>query len=195
MVTLILTLLLAPPAVPAPPPPLEEARQLIDNDRVTVRELTSLSSKAAPAGKRNNDLVVIDLVKTRAFFASNGVTHDMPSHAILIELKDVSSPPVPNQTPYPLAFPRKGAKKILENNRVIIWDYTWTPAKPTVMHFHDKDVVVVYLADGQLKSTTPDGKSEVNTIAFGLTRFNAPNRSHSEELVKGSGRAIITEFK
>jgi len=192
MMTFILALFLAPPALPGP---LQEATPLIDNNRVTVREVNSAAGKAAPTDGRNHDRVVIDLVKTTAFFVPKGGVYGMSGHAILIDLKDVSIPPVPNQTPYPLAFPREGVKKILENNRVIIWDYTWTPGKPTAMHFHDKDVVVVYLADGQLKSTTPDGKSDVNTISFGLTRFNAPNRSHSEELVKGSGRAIITEFK
>ena len=63
------------------------------------------------------------------------------------------------------------------------------------MHFHDKQVVVVYMADGKLKSTTPDGQSVVNTISFGKTTFNEPNRTHSEELVDGSARAVIVEFK
>jgi hypothetical protein len=63
------------------------------------------------------------------------------------------------------------------------------------MHFHDKEVVVVYLADGELKSTTVDGKTDVNVISFGLAKFNAPNRTHTEELVKGSARAIIVELK
>jgi hypothetical protein len=113
----------------------------------------------------------------------------------VVDLKDVSVPPLVNKTKYPLAFPRPGVKKILENNRVIIWDYTWTPGKPTPMHYHDKEVVVVYLAEGDLKSTTPDGQSVVNPISFGMTRFNAPDRSHTEELVKGAARAIITELK
>jgi hypothetical protein len=190
MITFILAMLLAAPAAP-----FEELNQIIDNARVTVRELTSLSSKSAPVRKRNNDMVLIDLIKPAAYFVPKGTVHEMPSHAVLIELKDFSSPPVPNNTSYPLAFPRKGAKKILENDRVIIWDYKWTAGSPTAMHFHDKDVVVVYLGDGQLKSTTPDGNSDVNTISYGLTRFNPPNRTHSEELVKGSARAFITEFK
>jgi hypothetical protein len=189
MMTSILALLLMVGA------PLQEVKALIDNNRVMVRELTFSGGKPAPIDKRTNDVVVIDLTKTTAFFVPKGGKHDMPGHAIQIDLKDVSIPPVPNKTPYPLAFPREGVKKILENDRVIIWDYTWTIGKPTVMHFHDKDVVVVYLAEGQLKSTTPDGKSEVNNLSPGLTRFNAPNRSHSEELVSGSSRAIITEFK
>lgn len=72
---------------------------------------------------------------------------------------------------------------------------TWTAGKPTPMHFHDMDVVVVYLADGELKSTTPDGKIEVNPISFGLTKFNRPSRTHTEEVTKDSARAIIAELK
>src|SRR5262249_23268223 len=36
------------------------------------------------------------------------------------------------------------------------------------MHFHDKDVVVVFRYDGSLKSTTPDGKSVVNDYYVGF---------------------------
>jgi hypothetical protein len=175
--------------------PLRETKPLIDNNRVTVQETKTTSGQPAPIAGHKNDVVAIDLDGKTAFFVPKGGTHSSPRHAIVVDLKDVSVPPSENKTKYPLAFPRPGVKKVLENNRVLIWDYTWTPGKPTPMHFHDKDVVVVYLADGELKSTTADGKADVNPISFGLTRFNAPNRTHTEEVVKGAARAIIVELK
>jgi hypothetical protein len=63
------------------------------------------------------------------------------------------------------------------------------------MHFHDKDVVVYFLEDGDLSSTTPDGKSEVHPYTAGTPRFNQGNRTHTETLVRGKQRAIITELK
>ncbi len=63
------------------------------------------------------------------------------------------------------------------------------------MHFHDKELVVTYLKDGSLKSTTPAGESVVNDYTFGTVKFNLANRTHTEMLVKGSQRAIIVEFK
>jgi len=63
------------------------------------------------------------------------------------------------------------------------------------MHFHDKDVVVVYRYDGSLKSTTPDGKSLVNDYKSGSIRFNRGDRAHFEELVQGEQSAMIMEFK
>ena len=97
----------------------------------------------------------------------------------MIDLKDHPVDPLQNPTTYPLAFPRPGSKKILENDRVIVWDYTWEPGVATPMHFHDKDVVAWFLEDGDLKSTTPDGKETVNKYTTGTVRFNgaiAPTR-------------------
>jgi hypothetical protein len=84
---------------------------------------------------------------------------------------------------------------VLDNDRVVVWDYTWTLGEPTPVHFHDKDVVVVYLENGSLRSTTPDGKSVVNDYSEGATRFNLRDRVHSETLVTGRQRAIIVELK
>jgi hypothetical protein len=114
---------------------------------------------------------------------------------MVIDLKDHPVAPIENTTGYPLAFPRPGVKKLLENARVIVWDYTWTPDVATPMHFHDKDVVVLFLEDGDLKSTTPDGQDLVTPYTSGTVRFNLRNRTHKETLVRGKQRAIITELK
>ncbi|MGA8214896.1 MAG: hypothetical protein WB799_14970 [Candidatus Sulfotelmatobacter sp.] len=113
----------------------------------------------------------------------------------MIDLKDHPVPPIANTSGYPLAFPRPGSTKIFENERVIVWDYTWTLGVATPMHFHDKDVVIVYLGDGDTKSTTPDGQATVNTYRFATVKFNLRDRTHTETLIHGKQRAIITELK
>ncbi len=119
----------------------------------------------------------------------------MGGKSIVIQLKDHVVPPLVNKSGLPNAFPRPGSKKQFENARIVVWDYSWTPGEPSPMHFHDKDVVVVYLENGALKSTTQDGKSVVNDISFGLTKFNPRDRSHTEEVVKGKARAVMMELK
>jgi hypothetical protein len=104
-------------------------------------------------------------------------------------------PPIVNASGYPLAFPRPHAKKLLENDKVIVWDYSWQPRVPSPMHFHDKDTLVVFEADGALQSTTPDGKKTVNENHFGDVRFNKRDRIHTELLLRGHGHAVITELK
>jgi len=63
------------------------------------------------------------------------------------------------------------------------------------MHFHDKDVVVTYLAEGTMTSTDARGQRVVNEHHFGLTRFNARDRVHTETLTRGEGRAVMVELK
>jgi hypothetical protein len=102
---------------------------------------------------------------------------------------------VPNPTKYPLAFPRPGSVKVFENDKLIVWHYSWTRGKPTPMHFHDKDVVVAYRYDGTLRSVTPDGQSTDNAYKKGDIRFNKSNRTHSELLTGDRQSAVILEFK
>jgi hypothetical protein len=168
-------------------------KPVIENDRVAVWDVTD-SVTAQPL-----DAVVVSLSGSAAFVAkgttpkSTGQTS--AGRSIVIDLKDHPVAPIANTTGYPLAFPRPGVKKVLENARVIVWDYTWTPDVATPMHFHDKDVVVVFLEDGDLKSTTPDGKATVNSYNFGTVRFNLRDRTHTETLIRGKQHAIITELK
>jgi hypothetical protein len=153
---------------------------LIDNDRVTVREMPVVSGPAGSLARHTPTSLWISVT---------------PSKSIAITLKDKIVPPIPNPSGFPNAFPRPRNKKVYEDERVIVWDYTWTPGVATPMHFHDKDVVVIYFGNGSLRSTTPDGKSVVNKWTTGDTRFNLRDRVHTETLVEGQLRAIITELK
>jgi hypothetical protein len=163
-------------------------KPVIENDRVAVWDVRD----SMPA--RPFDAVVVSF-SGGAEFVAKGATPKIAGRSLVIDLKDHPVPPIENTSGYPLGFPRPGSKKLLENARVIVWDYTWEPGVATPMHFHDKDVVVLFLEDGDLKSTTPDGKSVESQYTAGTIRFNARNRTHKETLVRGKQRAIITELK
>jgi hypothetical protein len=163
-------------------------KPLIENEHVTVWDVTG-SAPAQPV-----DAVVVSLAGS-ATALPKGTTPKIDGRAIVIDLKDNKPAPYKNTTTYPLAFPRPGSKKLFENDRVIVWDYTWTPNVATPMHFHDKDVVVVFLEDGDLKSTTSDGQETVNPYKPATVRYNLGGRTHTETLIRGTQRAIITEFK
>jgi hypothetical protein len=168
-----------------------EGRPVIDNERVTVLDTTS-TIPASP-----HDFVAVSLAKPgNAVFGHAGETAGTPgSRSVIIELKDHPVAPIANNSGYPNAFPRPHGEKILENDRVIVWHMRWSLGEPTPMHFHDKDVVVVYLEDTALKSTEPDGKSILNEYKSADIRFNRRDRVHTETLVRDSGSAVITEFK
>jgi hypothetical protein len=167
------------------------AEPVIDNDRVTVWDTTQ------PLPPAQHDFVAVPLSrKGTAYFGAQGSSSGKAGvRTVVIELKDHAPPPLANTTGYPLAFPRPHVRKLLENNKVVVWDYSWRPHEPTPMHFHDKDALVVYEATGALQSTTPDGKSTLNEIKFGDIRFNHRDRTHTELLIHGTAHAVITELK
>jgi len=184
--TLLLAALLAqaPASEPVSAPLIDNARVRVwlnakplapQLDAVSIRVTGAAQAEFVPKGSR--------------FTPSPALTH------LFVELKDVAVPPFTNTTAYPNAFPRPNIQNLLENDRVIVWDYTWTLNSPTGMHNHDKDVVVMFLEDGDLLSTVPDGGKTLNQYKPGTIRFNARDRVHFETLTRGKQRAIIVELK
>jgi len=163
----------------------------IDNERIRVSELRDVRPPA------EHDFVSVSLTHPgEAVFGHKGERPGASGAlSVLVELKDHPVEPLANSTPYPLAFPRPGVKKLLENERVVVWQYTWHVGQPTPMHFHDKDVLVVFEGNGMLQSTTPAGASTDSTYKFGDVRFNRRDRVHTESLVSGELSAVMTELK
>jgi hypothetical protein len=175
---------------------------LIQNNRVIVWDVTP--GGKAPATNPAHDVVTFvirgDQAKSQGevlYRVRGAVSEPAPvdTRRIVIELQDAKVAPLANSSGYPLAFPRPGSRKLFENERVVVWSYTWTPGVATPMHFHDKDVVVTYLADGALTSTDAQGKAVVNPHHFGYTKFNARDRVHTELLARGQGSAMMVELK
>ena len=204
---------------PAPAAPAADGtRQIVDGPRVTISEVTWKKGQRSPA-QYNEDTLVVPLtpVALKVSGADGKATTvtlkpgdvklwqkgtrqteeaESDGRAIVARFKDAPSPAYKNESGHGPAFPRPAVKKLLDNDRIVVWDYTWVQGKPTPVHFHDKDLMIVYLADGAIRSVSPDGKATQNEFKFGEARFNPGNRAHYEEYVRGDGpRAIITELK
>jgi len=179
----------------------QDLKPIIDNERVTVWDGTATKNQVDPAAP-DRDVVVMWLTGPKArtaYFSAKGSERNkqagIGARKLVIELKDHPVAPIENKTGYPLAFPRPHVKKLLENDRVIAWSYRWNPGEPTPVHFHDKDVVVVYLEDTALTSTTPDGTKTLNEYKAFDIRFNKRDRTHTEQLARGTGSAMMMELK
>jgi len=120
---------------------------------------------------------------------------DAPVRAIVIDLHDNVVPGIANESGYPDAFPRPGAKKVLETARVLVWDYTFVEGQPSPMHFHPRDVVTIYTEEGAVTATTPQGVQTVNNHHPGEVVFNQRNRAHTEQLSRGKVHIIAVELK
>jgi hypothetical protein len=180
----------------------QDLKPAIENEHLSAWDVTWGNGVTNPVRGRDRDLVVLWIAGPKArtaTFIAKGSPHEVRgtagSRSLIVELKDAPAARYENTSGYPAAYPRPHVEKLLENERAIVWFYRWNPGEPTPMHFHDKDVLVVYLEPTSLISTTPDGsKTENDYQAFDI-RFNKGNRTHTELLARGSGSAMIMELK
>lgn len=205
-----------------PPFPRDGAKKIFENERVAIWDVTWIKGRRTPMHRHSAPIVGVILEpgavrsilpdKTsrlnpsgkvgQALYAEADVTHAeegvsaAPARAILVELKNAPSPPpLPEDAARAPAFSSLGATKVLENDRIIAWDFRFDPKRPVPMHHHDKDAIVVTVAQGSVRSTPPDGAPEITQLEVGAVRFRPRNRSHSEQALTGEPRTIVIELK
>ena len=195
------------------------ASKVIDNDEVTVWDITLKPGQQGPVTPKDMDTVVMYLeggtiasegsarsetnerkFGDAVFIAKGSNVRDRlvkggPAHQVVIWLKNAKPKTIANPTHYPTAWPRPGAVKALENDRVIAWNYSWIKGRPAPTHFHIRQQVVAERHDGAIKSITPDGKISIGPTKAGEIRFTEPNRLHSEEWDSGKVSAVVLELK
>lgn len=201
--------------------PREGAIQVFDNSWGTAWNATWTPHKPTSLHQHTYDFVGVELVDTSfslsapgqqprtvfskrgaSYFLPKGTTHveeglssNPPRHAVLIDLKDTPSRSYNNSTSYPMAFPMRDAIKVVENQRIIMWDYTWTPGQSTPIYFHDRDSFVMIVDGGELTLSTSDAAPQVISVSPGQVLFNPGGRAYAEHANKGAVRAIIVELK
>jgi quercetin dioxygenase-like cupin family protein len=94
------------------------------------------------------------------------------------------------------AYPRPGAVKLLENDRVIIWRVTFEKGVPTPLHKHTLDKITVFLQDVTIQDSSVDGKREVWEAKAGDTYYSPKGTVHVEEGLSEPPRdVIVVELK
>jgi hypothetical protein len=206
ILTALLPLALQTPPEKLPPAyPRQGATKILDNARVQVWNIAWLKGVDYPLHRHVYDLVGVYYspgdrmivavdgskrpVSTKAgdiAFQRKGVTHseqgtsDPPLRSIFVELKeDAASGRVAKadeNAPPPMSG--IGVKKLLDNDRVTVWSYSYGFGMDGPRHRHDVDTVVVWITDG-----TP----HVEWVPAGTI--------HSEENLGVISEATIFELK
>ena len=96
---------------------------------------------------------------------------------------------------YPPPYPRAGTTKLLENDRVVVWDVSWLrQAYPT--HRHVYDYAGIYYTNGDRIIVSEQGvRSPTSSVAWDT--FSLPRGiTHSEEGASDQPlRGVFVEFK
>ena len=130
-----------------------------------------------------------------------GTTHieegatDPPLRAVFIELKKDAGSGQPENASGTMPVFARGAKPLLDDERVVVWDYTWTPGAPAASSRYTRDTIVVWLAPGTLRLTPEGGTTATVDVAPGQIRRYTRGASETAEAVTGSPRAMIFAFK
>src|ERR1700745_2033320 len=97
--------------------------------------------------------------------------------------------------PLPPPFPRDGATKLFENDRVIVWDVAWLKQAYPV-HRHVYDYAGVYYTNGDRVVVSDRGaRSQPRSVAWDAF-FYRRGVTHSEEGASDDPlRAVFVEFK
>jgi hypothetical protein len=205
-----------PPAFPRP-----TAKKLLETDRVVVWDIVWPKGQPTPMHRHVYDQVGTyyaaggRLVTTPDGVSRStttpvgalsttrkGTTHieegstDPPLRAVFIELKrDIGSGEPEAPSAVPPAFPRDGAKPLLDDERVTIWDYTWRPGARGIMSRYPRDTILIWLANGSLRLASTGGSPVVIDVAPGQIRYERRGTVETEEVLSGSPRAMVFAFK
>jgi predicted metal-dependent enzyme (double-stranded beta helix superfamily) len=203
-----------------PPFPRTGATKLLENERVVVWDVTWPKGVSTGMHRHPYDLTGVYLapgdriitavdgtkrpVSTAAggiVWQRRGLTHieegssDPPLHAIMIELKEDGPVGTDSSGDLPPAFPRETAKLLLENERIRVWDNVWPVGSTGPVHRHVRDNVVVWMADGKLRSTPRDGAPTVTEVKRLTATYSKRGNVHSEQALEGPPRAYVFELK
>ncbi len=103
--------------------------------------------------------------------------------------------PAPPQN-LPPAYPRPGATKLFENDRVQVWNIAWPTGQPSPLHRHIYDLVGVYYEPGDRMIISPDGAKRPVSTKAGAIAFQLKGVTHVEEGTSESPlRAVFIEMK
>lgn len=197
-----------PPAFPR-----DGAKKLFENDRVAVWDVVWPKGQPSPLHEHRYDQVSVTLVGAMVrvtkldgtstvnqsapgsvTFTAKGTVHreegltDPPQHKIMVEMKGAAAPAAPKKDGAPTFF-REGAIKLMENERVIAWDYTWKAGRVAAPHANEHDTVSVFLEGGALSI-----RGALRTAGQAIY-MPASTDAAAEQVVRGTPHAVILELK
>ena len=110
--------------------------------------------------------------------------------AVLVLIASV----VPAMAQDPVKVDSKHYKVEFENDKVRVLHITYGPHEKSVMHQHPANVAV-FVTDGQVRFTLPDGKTQDVSVKAGTTQWNAGGKHLPENVGDKPFEVILVELK
>jgi len=85
-------------------------------------------------------------------------------------------------------------KVTFENDQVRILKVTYAPKEKSVMHEHPNSIAV-FMTDGNIRFTLPDGKSQEVTVKAGNSQFSPAGKHQPENIGDKPFEVVVIELK
>ncbi|MCI0337844.1 MAG: cupin domain-containing protein [Acidobacteria bacterium] len=119
---------------------------------------------------------------------------DKPIEAILVELKAKPAGAKSAAAEDPLKTDPQIYKAEVENDRVRVLRVQVGPHAKTAMHSHPANVVI-FLTDGRIKFSFPDGKTQEAQVKAGQVLLDNPVKHAGENLSDKPAEVMVVELK
>jgi hypothetical protein len=141
------------------------------------------------------------VIKNRMWYLPKGLTHqemsttDPGRHTVVIDIKDKSVPAAPNQTNFPTDSYATYQSKVVDNDRVVIWDCAWSPGADAVTAFDSRDMFLAFAEGGDLSIAAPGQPAKVQHYDAGQAIFLPGGQARTIGSAGGTIHAMLVEVK
>ena len=204
-----------PPAWPRP-----GATLLVENDRGAAWNVVYAKDKPTPMHRHRYFFAGLDLntatirvtqpdgksglhpvIKDRMWYLPRDLTHQEMSttepgrHTVVIDIKDKSVPEAANSTAFPTGKYAPYQEKVVDNDRVTIWDCAWSPGADGVTSFDSRDMFIAIAEGGELSIAAPGQPAKIQHYDAGQAIFLPGGQARSIGSAGGTIHAMLVEVK
>ena len=201
--------------------PREGATLLVENDRGAAYNVLYFKDKPTAMHRHRYFFAGLDLntasvsvqrpgetkwsppnpvVKDRMWYLPKDLTHaemtttDPGRHTVVIDIKDKSVPEAANTTGFPAGKYAPFQTKVVDNDRVIIWDCAWS-ARPGEVSFDSRDMFIAFAEGGDLSIAIPGQPARIQHYEAGQAIFLPGGHARTITAKSGAIRAMLVEVK
>jgi hypothetical protein len=204
-----------PPGWPRP-----GATLLVENDRGAAYNVLYPKDKPTPFHRHQYFFAGLDLntatirvtqldgksdlhpvIKDRMWYLPKGLTHqemsttDPGRHTVVIDIKEKNVPEAANVTSFPTGRYATYQDKVVDNDRVAIWDCAWSPGADGITAFDSRDMFLAFAEGGDLSIATAGQTATVRHYDAGQAIFLPGGQARTIGSAGGTIHVMLVEVK
>ncbi len=211
----------AQPAKDLPPGwPRPGAMLLVENDRGAAYNVVYPKDQPTPFHRHKYFFAGLDLntatikvtqldgkfdlhpvIKNHMWYLPKDLTHremsttDPGRHTVVIDIKDKNVPEATNTTNLPTNRYAIYQNKVVDNDRVIIWDCAWSPGADGISSFDGRDMFLAFAEGGDLSIATLGQPANVQHYDAGQAIFLPGGQARTIGSAGGTIHVMLVELK